>query len=199
MTSASLLSINPKLPACHPIRERVASGSKANHHARPKSSPEMICFDMASWYPKFGRIRHSICPHNASRYLRRQSPVVFQKMHQVDQGQAKLHDQIFYERQPVPRRHSNSCVRPRRRHMMAAGLRRSRALEYKLCSSRALNESEESAGRWQNAKQGVGGIAGGYYRRCGYAPVRRRRVTASPRHLRKGRRQRDSRRGPCLP
>jgi hypothetical protein len=32
--------------------------------------------------------------------------------------------------------------------MMAAGLRRSRALEYKLCSSRALSASEESTGRW---------------------------------------------------
>jgi len=105
MTSTSLPSIKPKLPACHPLRSAIGIGPKANHHVRPKSNPEMICYDMASWYQKFDRIRHSICPH--FDFPRRQSPVVFQKMHQVDQAQAKLHDRIFYERQPVPRRHSN--------------------------------------------------------------------------------------------
>jgi hypothetical protein len=28
---------------------RIGNGSKANHHSRLESSPEMICFDMGSW------------------------------------------------------------------------------------------------------------------------------------------------------
>jgi hypothetical protein len=67
----------------------------------------MICFDMASWYPKFDRIRHSICPHKqldiyvANRLLSCRRCIKWTKDKQ------NFMTKFFYERQPVPRRHLN--------------------------------------------------------------------------------------------
>jgi len=122
MTSTSLPSIKPKLPACHPLRAAIGIGSKANHHVRPKSNPEKICFDMASWYQKLDRIRHSICPHNAFRFST--SPIaccLYRRCIKWTKHKQNFMTEFFTSGSLCREGIRTSCVRPRKRYYHGCG------------------------------------------------------------------------------